>query len=100
MSDINDLVQELVPEYLALRKQEVAKMMELLAASDFTRLRVLSHSLKGSGSSFGFPELTRIGAELERNAEALDAASFTRGLARLREYLESLDRSPKTRGKA
>lgn len=99
MNNINDLVEELVPEYLALRKQEVAKMMELLAASDFTRLRVLSHSLKGSGSSFGFPELTRMGAELERNADAADAVSFARGLARLKEYLEAVDRSPKRRGK-
>jgi hypothetical protein len=40
-------------------------MRELLAASDFEGLRILSHSLKGSGGSFGFPELTRIGGELD-----------------------------------
>jgi|GEM_PF-2895482 len=45
-------------------------MMELLAASDFERLLVLGHSLKGSGGSFGFPELTRFGAALERSAQA------------------------------
>lgn len=100
MNNINDLVQELVPEYLALRAEEVDKMLELLAASDFERLRVISHSLKGSGSSFGFPELTRIGAELERNAHASDARSFSQGLARLSDYLKTLGYSPKKAGDA
>lgn len=100
MNNINDLVQELVPEYLTLRRQEVIEMLKLLAASDFARLRVISHSLKGSGSSFGFPELSRIGAQLERNAHASDAPSFSQGLARLSDYLETLGYSPKKSGDA
>lgn len=95
MKTISQLVQELVPGYIAARKEEVGNMMKLLAASDFDRLRVLGHSLKGSGSSFGFPELTRIGATLERQAEAADAASFAQELARLKDYLEHVDCTPK-----
>jgi HPt (histidine-containing phosphotransfer) domain-containing protein len=88
---VDDLVQELVPGYLAARRDEVSKMMQLLAASDFERLRVLSHSLKGSGTSFGFPELTRFGAELELDAEALDSVAFGHTLQRLKAYLDELD---------
>jgi HPt (histidine-containing phosphotransfer) domain-containing protein len=94
MKTFSQLIQELVPDYLAARKEEVGKMMELLAASDFERLRVLSHSLKGSGASFGFAELTRIGGTLERYAEASDAESFARELASLKNYLEQTDRAP------
>ncbi len=65
-------------------------MMELLAASDFQRLHVLSHSLKGSGSSFGFPELTRFGAALELYSQQLDVDSFRAELDRLQDYLEHL----------
>ena len=53
MRALSRIVEELVPEYLAARQTEVAQMLELLAAADFERLRVLSHSLKGSGGSFG-----------------------------------------------
>ncbi len=69
-------------------------MLELLAASNFEKLRVVSHSLKGSGGSFGFAELTRFGAALERHAEASDSVSFSEELARLKEYLERLDQHP------
>lgn len=90
MKTISQIVQELTPGYLAARKQEVPEMIELLAASDFERLRVLSHSLKGSGSSFGFPELTRFGATLERYAQQSDFAFFREELTRLKSYLEDL----------
>lgn len=75
-------------------------MMSLLSASDFERLRVLSHSLKGSGSSFGFAELTRLGGELERHAESRDGAAFAQQLATLKHYLEILDSSPNTQAHA
>lgn len=94
MKTMSQIVQELVPAYLAARRQEVPQMMELLAASDFERLLVLGHSLKGSGGSFGFPELTRFGAALERSAQASDPVSFSQGLAQLKDYLDRLDRSP------
>lgn len=83
-----------MPEYLAARKDEVPQMLELLAASDFERLRVLSHSLKGSGGSFGFAELTHFGEALERSARAADAPAFRAELARLEDYLEHLNWSP------
>lgn len=86
--DFNRIVQELVPQYLAARRQEVPEMMRLLEAGDHERLRVLSHSLKGSGSSFGFPELSRFGALLERHAEQSDLTAFRVELDRLSDYLE------------
>ena len=44
-------------------------MAALLAASDFKSLAVLGHNLKGSGVSYGFSDLTRIGAALEQSAK-------------------------------
>jgi HPt (histidine-containing phosphotransfer) domain-containing protein len=94
---MDDLVQELVPSYLAARREEVTKMTELLARSDFEQLRVLSHSLKGSGASFGFPELTRLGSEMEGYAAERDNESFAQALVRLKAYLEELDQSGEDR---
>ena len=94
MRPLSRIVEELVPDYLAARRTEVPRMLELLAAADFERLRVLSHSLKGSGGSFGFAKLTRFGAALERYAEQSDGSAFGAELARLKDYLEHLDWSP------
>ncbi len=88
MRSMSEIVAELVPEYLAARRGELPRMLELLAAGDFERLRILSHSLKGSGGSFGFPELSRFGAALERHAQESDGVSFSGELARLKDYLD------------
>jgi HPt (histidine-containing phosphotransfer) domain-containing protein len=94
MRKLSRIVEELVPGYLAARKREVPQMLELLAGSDFERLRILSHSLKGSGGSFGFPELTAFGAALERHAQRGDGAAFGAELSRLKDYLDHLNWSP------
>ncbi|MBV9406757.1 MAG: Hpt domain-containing protein [Acidobacteriaceae bacterium] len=96
MKTASRIIQELIPGYLDARRKEIPTMMELLAASDFERLRVLSHNLKGSGASFGFSELTRFGAALEGYAEAWDPASFQVELGRLKEYLEQLNPATNT----
>jgi CheY-like chemotaxis protein len=65
-------IDYLVPDYLAARRSEVAEMTELLRAADFDGLGVLAHNLKGSGLSYGFPDLTRRGRELEQFATDSD----------------------------
>ena len=90
MRSLSRIVEELVPEYLAARNADVSEMVELLAASDFARLQVLSHSLKGSGGSFGFAELSRWGATLERHAAQANRVAFGEELFKLKDYLEHL----------
>jgi len=59
-------------------------MLELLAASDFAGLATLSHNLKGSGASYGFPELTQFGDKLERLAKQKDVEALRTHLTELR----------------
>jgi hypothetical protein len=79
--------EELVPGYLAGRRSEVAAMTALLAASDYARLEVLGHNLKGSGASYGFAELTRFGAELETAAMQSDHDALVWQIPQLDAYL-------------
>jgi hypothetical protein len=53
--------EETVPVYFAARKRELPEMIALLAASDFERIIILGQNMKGSGNSYGFPELTQFG---------------------------------------
>jgi signal transduction histidine kinase/HPt (histidine-containing phosphotransfer) domain-containing protein len=80
-------VEELVPSYLARRRQEVPEMLELLAHSDFARLASLGHDLKGSGGGYGFPELTRLGAALEEFANQKDGPACGTKMTELVDYL-------------
>lgn len=65
-------------------------MIALLAASDFGSLAKLSHNLKGSGKSYGFPELTRLGASLEQSAKQTDHKTFRALVTEYGHYLDQV----------
>jgi CheY-like chemotaxis protein len=80
-------LEELVPRYLEARRNDLPKMLKLLAASGFAPLSALAHDLKGTGTPYGFPALTRIGEALEQSAKCMDAAAVSGQLAELEDYL-------------
>jgi signal transduction histidine kinase/HPt (histidine-containing phosphotransfer) domain-containing protein len=83
-------LEDIVPKYLARRRKEVPEMIALLAASDFGSLAKLSHDLKGTGKSYGFPELTRLGAALEESAKQTDCGTLRAQLTEYGNYLEQV----------
>jgi CheY-like chemotaxis protein/HPt (histidine-containing phosphotransfer) domain-containing protein len=81
-------VEELVPEYLADRKKEIMLFRTLMLKPDFESIRILAHNLKGNGRSFGFPELTDIGAAMEKSARAASGAEVACHVDELSNYLD------------
>jgi CheY-like chemotaxis protein/HPt (histidine-containing phosphotransfer) domain-containing protein len=81
-------MEDLIPGYLANRRKEVTDMNELLEANDFTRLVMLSHNLKGTGTEYGFPELAQFGAALEQSARKADCGSLSSQITDLGNYLD------------
>jgi len=88
-------LEDLVPGYLAARLKELPEMVALLSASDFARIAILAHDIKGTGGSYGFPALTQIGLTLERSAKEMDAAAVRTQLAELTDYLGRVQLSAK-----
>ncbi len=80
-------LENIVPRYLASRRNEVPEMMAMLAASSFDRIAAIAHNMKGTGTSYGFPALTRMGGALERSAKQRDAGALDAQLAELNDYL-------------
>jgi len=96
-------LEHIFPAYLAWRREEVPELIALLAASDFERLAKLSHNIKGTGTSYGLPDLSRIGADLELAAKQRDTAAAGAQLTQLNYYLEHLqviahERTPEVNG--
>jgi PAS domain S-box-containing protein len=84
-------LEGIVPGYLTARRKELPEMMALLAASDYERLAFLIHNIKGTGSSYGFPALTRMGADLEKSAKQRDSAALEKQLTQLQEFLDRVE---------
>jgi HPt (histidine-containing phosphotransfer) domain-containing protein len=88
-------LEKLVPGYLEARRNEVPRMMELLATASFGPLSNLAHNLKGTGTSYGFPTLTSMGRTLEESAKRMDAAALSAQLAELGDYLSRVQLTSK-----
>lgn len=58
----------LVNGFLVRRSEEVPVLRDALRRRDFKTIEVVGHKLKGNGTGYGFPGLTRIGAQLESAA--------------------------------
>ena len=83
-------IAPLVPEFLEHRRDEVTMFRDALIAGDYQRIQSAAHKLKGTGRGYGFPELSRLGGELERAAHEQDAGTMTRLIDELDAYLVDL----------
>lgn len=63
-------LEDLIPGYLERLRNDLGKARESLKASDLPSVQTFGHKSAGSGGSYGFPEVTRLGREIERLAKA------------------------------
>jgi CheY-like chemotaxis protein len=78
----------LVPDFLRNRRDDVEAIRSLLEAADFGRVQSLGHRMKGTGKSYGFATISRIGASIEQAAHQNDAAAIEQLVNDLAAYLD------------
>ncbi len=83
----DDETAPLVPGFLDHRREEVGRLRELLEQGEFGRIQAAGHQMKGTGKSYGFKAISRLGSEIEVAAHRNDAAAVTRLLEELGAYL-------------
>ncbi len=84
-------LKELIPGYLANRRKDIKLIRESLAAGDYESLRLKGHSMIGSGSSYGFHEISRIGRLINSAAKKQDNDRIRKSFDELISYLERLN---------
>lgn len=82
---------ELVPGFLQNRRDDIARLRTAVAAAEFDRIRLLGHSMKGSGGGYGFDAITELGARIETAALARDGATVLTAVAELEDYLRRVE---------
>ena len=84
---VDEDLADLVPQYLENRKKDIQKIRAALDAQDFQVVRVVGHSMAGSGGGYGFPGITRIGRNIEKYAMERDADAARASARELELYL-------------
>jgi CheY-like chemotaxis protein len=88
--EVDEGLAELVPAYLEARRQEVPRMLDLLERRDLAGIRALVHNMKGTGTSYGFPKLTKLGAAMQAAVDNMEIDSVSRLIGDLGAYLEKI----------
>jgi len=83
-------IEELIPEFLKNISENAHEIKKLIVKEDMEAIRVIGHSMKGSGGSYGFDEITRIGRAIEEAAKAANKDEIVRFNDELVEYLSKV----------
>ena len=89
--DIADpFARRLIGKYLQNRRDDVGKLQRALSDSDFETIRLTGHNLYGSGSAYGLDEISWLGENIERAADAKDGLQIQSLIDEMTDYLERL----------
>jgi PAS domain S-box-containing protein len=83
-----------IPKYLENVRRSMADILEAIGRSDYEIARTLGHQMKGSGTSYGFPEITSAGAAVESAAKAGNGDEIHRQLLHLASDLDRAESVP------
>jgi HPt (histidine-containing phosphotransfer) domain-containing protein len=83
-------LEPIVTRFLGRKRAEIPRLRVALQERDFEEIRRLGHDLKGAGEGFGFPDLTAVGAQLERSARSRDGGAINEQIDKMDRYLTSV----------
>ncbi|MGI9236656.1 MAG: Hpt domain-containing protein [Woeseiaceae bacterium] len=82
--------RRLIGKYLDNRRDDIDKLTNALAASDFETIRVTGHNLYGSGAAYGLDDISWIGASIENAADQQDVPKIELSIGELKAFLQKL----------
>ncbi len=88
---VDAALSDILPRYISNVRRNPAAVAAALARGDFDTIRSLGHNMKGTGTSFGLPQITHIGGELEQAAKQQDYDAVRHATDRLAHFLDSLE---------
>lgn len=83
-------LEDLIPGFLANRKNDLDQMFQALRSTDWPTLQRVAHSLKGVGGGYGFDQISEMGVRLEVCAKSKDLKMITQLLNEMQEFLENV----------
>ena len=84
-------LEDLIPIYIGTKRKDIASMLEALPNEDYETIRLLGHSMKGSGGGYGFDAISEIGKTIEQAAKDKNDVQIKTSVEELSSYLERVE---------
>ncbi|VAV84645.1 hypothetical protein MNBD_DELTA01-1852 [hydrothermal vent metagenome] len=88
---IDEDLEDLIPGYMKNRRSDIEKITAALLTGDLETIRIIGHSMKGSGGGYGFDPVTDIGGALEEAAKGSNTEEIKKQAEALSEYINSIE---------
>ena len=85
---VDPMILPLIPGFLEHRRADIRYAEAALGQENYEAIRQLGHTMKGSGGSYGFETISRVGRELEDAAGEENGQKIRGALAVLATYLD------------
>ncbi len=82
---------QLIPNFLKNRAQDIKEVEDSLKRKDFETIERLGHSMKGSGSIYGFDGVSELGKKIESYAKKGNSEEIKNSLSELKDYLNRVE---------
>lgn len=87
---VDEDILDLIPDYLNDRRLDAQSILDSIQTENYAKARTLGHNMKGSGSAYGFGEISTIGKRIEDAAKQCDMPTLTRLCSQLEDYLHKV----------
>jgi HPt (histidine-containing phosphotransfer) domain-containing protein len=84
---------KLLPRFIAHRRRDIGDIGVALARDDFETIARIGHNMRGNGDSYGFPEVSTLGARLETAANTRDRSLVADLAISLEGLIASIERN-------
>lgn len=89
--ELPSFYEDLTPTYLKKRKEELASLKTCSVEDDLDRIEKVAHKIAGSGGSYGLPEISKMGKEIELAASSGEAMKVKELLEQFSTYLDDVE---------
>lgn len=84
-------LEDLIPGFIENRLKDIDSIRSALEKGDMETVRIIGHTMKGSGGGYGFDRITEIGGSIEEAAKAADKEKALQQTFELAKYLSRID---------
>ena len=88
---VDEELSAILPRFLGNVRKNPAAIAAAIARGDYETVRSLGHNMKGTGTSFGLPQISALGDRLERAAKEQSSDSILAANSELAQFLERLE---------
>jgi len=88
---IREEILPLLPKFFANRRKDVQTLRDAAERRDMQIVATLAHNMRGTGASYGFPEISAIGDKMQVAGKRADAAEVARLTGELEQLLGELE---------